>query len=137
MLALVEEDGSLSAVPDRVDRSALLQDGEALEALLSDLRSVISSARVSLVRLLLPDASGTYRHPEIAPRIAYETLVRLAAYQAGVTVEQLSRQEARRRLGLPARGAFSDLLTEQVVGPPVGRHWSAGRKLAMAAAIAN
>jgi hypothetical protein len=137
LLALVGDDGSLSAVPDRVAPSALLEEGEALEALLEDLRRVISSAHVSQVRLLLPDTGATYRHPEIAPRIAYETLVRLAAFQAGVAVEQLSRREARSRLGLPMQGSFEKLLTEAVVGRPVGRHWNDGRKLAMAAALAN
>ena len=137
LLALVGDDGSLSAVPDRVELSALLEEGEALEALLEDLRRVISSARVSEVRLLLPDPSVTYRHPEIAPRIAYETLIRLAAFQVGVAVEELSRRDARTRLGLPMQGSFEKLMTEAVVGPSVGRHWSDGRKLAMAAALAN
>jgi hypothetical protein len=54
-----------------------------------------------------------------------------------VAVEQLPRREARTRLGLPLQGAFEKLLTEAVVGRPVGRHWSDGRKLAMAAALAN
>lgn len=135
--ALVGDDGSLSDVPDRVEPSALLEEGEALEALLANLRGVISSARVSQVRLLLPDPGVPYRHPEIAARIEHETLVRLAAYQEGLAVEQLSRGEARTRLGLPTRGKFEELLTEAVVGRSVGRHWHDGRRLAMAAALAN
>jgi len=137
LLALVGDDGSLSASPDRVKPSALLAEDEALRAMLADLGRIISSARVSRVRLLLPEASVGHKHPDIAPRIAYETLFRLAAFQAGVPVEQLSRSEARRRLGLGTRGEFEKLLTEEIIGLPVGRYWSEGRKLAMAAALAD
>jgi hypothetical protein len=137
VLFALADGGLVSAQPDRTDPIALLDDGEALEGMLESLRRVIVGTDVSRVRLLLGESGYPVRLQQAAPRITHETLVRLAAYRAGVPIEMLSRSDARARLGLPQAGDFEELLTDDVVGPPVGRFWSKGRKLAAAAALAN
>jgi hypothetical protein len=87
-----------------------------------------------MVVLLLPEQSRFKRtYSEIAPRVALETLVRLAAVRAGVDIEVLPRTTVRSRLKLPRSGDLASHVPTKVP-VAVGRYWTAGRDIASLAA---
>jgi hypothetical protein len=90
------------------------------------------------VLLLRPESGRMTKrtHSEYVPRIALETLVRLAAAETGRPIELLARPTLRSRLKLPNEGK---LVTHASLRIPqkVGINWSEERQLAALAALAG
>jgi hypothetical protein len=119
---------------ERVDVASLFEASTELEATLNEVGRVIAQVKPDLVTVLLPEYY-TASYAEIAPHVALETLVRLAAVRAGVGVEMLTRPTVRSRLNLPVKGKLSTHVAARIPDP-VGRYWSAGRDVAALAALA-
>lgn len=137
VLLAVARDGELVVdCPEKLKASALLEKTERLQGMLEDLGRVLAEVKPDAVRVLLPEQTYKDSYARIAPRVALETLVCLAALNAGVPVEMLRRASARSRLGMPKKGKFEVHLAA-AVGEPVGKYWNAGRNLASAAALAD
>lgn len=136
LLLVVASEGSL--VDDRHEKlvtAAVLEETERLQAMQADIDRTLLEVQPELVRLLMPEQTYKDSYARIAPRVALETLVRLACVRAGIPVEMLHRNTARSRLGLPRKGKLEDLMAG--VTEPVGKYWNAGRSLAAAAALAG
>lgn len=137
ILLAVGEDGVLVEDDhERLQAPALLEETERLRGLKDAVGRVIAETRPQVVRILRPEAVYSGSYAALAPRAALETLVRLAAEDAGVRVELLHRGTARARVGMPRSGNFESHISS-VIPTPVGRYWAAGRRLAAIAAIAE
>jgi hypothetical protein len=75
-------------------------------------------------------------YQEIAPRVALETLARIAAVEEKIAIEVLPRPTVRSRLGI---SRADDLASHvgKTIAQPVGRYWTAGRDVAALAALAG
>jgi hypothetical protein len=133
----VSIDGQVQATPDRIEAPAMLETEERLDAILADLDRLLVQVQPGGARLLLPELTYEGRYSRIAPRVALETLVRVACLRRDVQLELLQRRTARTRLDLAQTGSFEDHLTTAAIGEPVGKYWNAGRVLAAAAALAD
>lgn len=121
-----------------IDAATLAESSEELLSVLDELRRVIKEVDADKVVLLKPEGGPTPKkaHAAFVPRIALETLVRLAAVQTQTEIEVLPRPTVRSRLNLPAKGK----LTEHVplrIPAKVGKNWSEERQLAALAALAG
>jgi hypothetical protein len=141
ILFAIAEDGRLieDAPHEKLIASALLDETERLEGTLADITRVLHEVRPDVVRVMLPEQTYEDSYARIAPRVALETLVRLACVNAGITVETLPRITARSRLGIPSSGRLENHLRTGIrpSDEPVGRYWNSGRSLAAAAALAD
>lgn len=137
-LSLVNEGEITDAHVQRIEVGSLLEASEELEATLGELHRAFVQLRPELVVVLLPEQSPSNKrtYAEIAPRVALETLVRLAAVRTGVPVDLLSRPTVRARLQLPRKGDLASY-TSEVISTPVGKYWAAGRNVAALAALAG
>jgi len=137
LFSLVEDGRVVTAPVERVEVASLHEASEELEATLSELGRVYAQFKPDLVVLLMPEQSRFKKtYQEIAPRIALETLVRLAAVRAEIPIEVLPRPTVRARLKLPRKGDLASHVSERI-SQPVGRHWTAGRDVAALAALAG
>lgn len=138
LLSVVRDGEVVDAPVQKIDVGSLLEASAELEATLDELGRALSQIKPGLVVLLLPEQSPRNKrtYAEIAPRVALETLVRLAAVRAGVPVDVLARPTVRARLGLPRAGDLASH-TAEAVGSPVGKYWTAGRDVAALAALAG
>lgn len=136
LCAVVEDSTILQSHIERIEVASLYDASEELEATLTEIGRALAVVKPNLVAMLLPEATYKATHREIAPRVALETLVKLAAARAGVAVETLSRPTVRSRLNLPAKGKLATHVAERIEAP-VGKHWSAGRDVAALAALAG
>lgn len=121
---------------ERLDVAAQHEASQELLATRDDVRRLIREVEASKVVLLQPEERQP-RNPgyqELVPRIALETVIRLAAVEDGVDVELLPRPTVRARLGLPKSGSL-DSHVEKAVKDPVGRYWNQGRGVAALAAL--
>ncbi len=133
----VARDGVLvDGLVERLQAPALLEETERLKAMLDDVSRILEDLKPDSVHILMPEQTYRDSYGRIAPRVALETLVRLAAHDAGTLVETLHRASARARLGMPRSGDFASHI-DSVIGDPVGRYWNSGRNLAAAAALAE
>jgi hypothetical protein len=134
----VVEDGRVVAAPvERVDVASLHEASEELESTLGELGRALAQIKPELVVLLMPEQSRFKRtYQEIAPRVALETLVRLAAVRAEIPVEVLPRPTVRARLKLPRKGDLASHVSDRLP-ESVGKHWTAGRDVAALAALAG
>jgi hypothetical protein len=124
-----------------VERLEVAAQHEASEELLKtrdDVRRLIGELEAKRIVLLQPEEHQPRKpgYQELLPRIALETVIRLAGVEDGVAVELLPRPTVRARLGLPKSGSL-DSHVEKVVEEPVGRYWNEGRNLAALAALAG
>jgi hypothetical protein len=131
-------DGVISAAPvERVEVAAQYEASVELLSTLDEIKRAFGQLRPDRVALLMPEQGRHKRtYQEIAPRVALETLVRIAAVQGHIDIEVLARPTVRARLGIPKPGELSSHVT-QVIGEPVGRYWTAGRDVAGLAALAG
>jgi hypothetical protein len=137
VLVAIARDGELvDGLLEKLKAPALFEETERLQAMLDDIARLLREVEADTVRILMPEQTYDDSYARIAPRATLETLVRLAACGAGVSVEMLHRASARARLGLPRGGKFEAHLPK-VIGEPVGKYWNAGRNLAAAAALAE
>jgi hypothetical protein len=136
MLAIAD-DGELVDDPhQRLQAPALLERSERLRAILDDVKRVLAEVEPDEVRVLMPETRYEASYVQMAPRVTLETLVRIAALDAGAPVEMLNRATARARLDMPKKGPFDGHIPA-VISVPVGNYWTAGRNLAAAAALAE
>lgn len=137
VLVAVARNGELAdGHPEKLKAAGLFEETERLQAMLDDIARLLREVDADAVRILMPEQTYDDSYARIAPRATLETLVRLAAQAAGVSVEMLHRASARSRLGMPRSGKFETHLPA-VLGDPVGKYWNAGRNLAAAAALAE
>lgn len=135
MLAVAEDGEVVHSSREKLSGSGLLEASDRLEAVRRDVVRVLEEVEPDEVRILMPERYEA-SYLQIAPRVALETVVRLACTAAGVPVEMLNRASARSRVGAPKTGRLEDHVPK-VVPEPVGKYWNAGRSLAAIAAVAD
>lgn len=135
---MAEDSKITSGALERLDVPALGEASARLVETLDDLGRLLADVCPDRVALLLPEHSPQHKktHAEIAPRVALETLVRLAGVRADVPVEVLARRTVRSRLNLPSKGTLSEHVG-RCVHEPVGRYWNDKRDVAALAALAG
>jgi hypothetical protein len=109
---------------------------EQLVATLEDIRRTYAELRPDVIGLLKPEQSQRkHAYDQLAPRVALETLLRVAAVDASIDIEVLARPTVRARLGIPRSGELGSHVSS-VIAEPVGHYWNAGRDVAGLAALA-
>jgi hypothetical protein len=138
LFSVVEDSKVVDAPVPKVKVGSLLEASAELEATLDELSRGLAQIRPDLVALLLPEQSPRHKrtYAEIAPRVALETLVRLAAVRSEIPIDVMARPTVRSRLSLPRTGDLASHVG-LVVTEPVGKYWSAGRDVAALAALAG
>lgn len=129
-------DGTVQPVPDRLEWPAG-EDSERLVALLQDSQGLLKEQQISKLAMLLPGRGGKHQpgYFTVAPRVALETVIRLAAAMTDIPVAVLDRATVRARLGCEKTGALEEYL-DSVIPAAIGQYWKAGRGLAAMAALA-
>jgi hypothetical protein len=135
-VAAVTDGEVVDGIVERIPAPAGLEEHDRLWAVHSDLVRAINEIKPEKIVILCPESRYTASHKALTPRIALETVVRLAGAKENVPVELLSRPTVRSRLGLPKTGGLDTHLSE-AIATPVGRYWNAGRGLAAMAAMAG
>jgi hypothetical protein len=121
---------------ERVEVAAQYESSAELLSTLEEIKRALGQLRPDAIALLMPEQGGRKRtYPEIAPRVALETLIRNGAVQDHVDIEVLARPTARARLGIARSGDLASHVGE-VIPERVGRYWTAGRDVAGLAALA-
>jgi hypothetical protein len=131
-------DGAIASTPvERVDVAAQYEASQELISTLEEIKRAFGQLAPDVVILLMPEMSRYKKtYLELAPRIALETLVRIAAVQEAIEVDVLSRPTVRARLGIPKAGDLGSHVGA-VIPEPVGRYWTLGRDVAGLAALAG
>jgi len=113
------------------------EESDRLAGLFQDAQALLREQRVGQLALLLPERGGLHQpgYFVVAPRIALETLIRLAAVTLEIPVAMLERATVRARMGCEKTGGLDKYL-DRVVGNAVGKYWAAGRGLAAMVALA-
>lgn len=121
-----------------IDAPTLAESSQELASILDELGRVIKEVEADKVVLLKPEGGRTPKktHAAFVPRIALETLVRLAAVQTQTEIEVLPRPTVRSRLKLPAKGKLAEHVPLRIPAK-VGKNWSKERQLAALAALAG
>jgi hypothetical protein len=128
----VAVDGELSdGHVEYIEAPNLAESSEELKSVLDELSRVINEVSADKVVLLKPEGGRTPKgtHAAFVPRIALETLVRLAAVETGTEIEVLARPTVRSRLELPTKGKLAEHVPLRIPAK-VGKHWSKERQLA-------
>jgi hypothetical protein len=130
--------GAIAEAPvERVEVAAQYESSEELLSTLDEIKRALGQLRPDVVVLLMPEQSRHKRtYQEIAPRVALETLVRIAAVQEKIAIEVLPRPTVRSRLGIARAGDLASHVGT-TIADPVGRYWTAGRDVAALAALAG
>jgi hypothetical protein len=131
-------DGAVAETPvERVEVAAQYESSEELVSTLNEIKRALGQLQPDRIVLLMPEQGRHKRtYQELAPRVALETLVRVAAVQERIPIEVLPRPTVRSRLGIPRAGELASHVAT-VVTEPVGRYWTAGRDVAALAALAG
>ena len=129
-LALVEDGEVVAADPQRLEVAAVHEQTARLRGFMNDFRRVLDEMRPDAVHIIQPETIYEATYGELAPKATLETLIRLACFEAEVTVELVHRASVRAGLG---GGKLDDLIAARI--EPVGKYWNAGRKYAAAAAM--
>jgi hypothetical protein len=133
----IAEDGEIAdAAVASVDVAAQYEASVEMLATLGEIGRVLGELRPDRVVLLKAEPNTRMTYDQLAPRVALETLFRLAAVQANVEVEVIARSTVRSRLDLPKSGSLSSRVAESVP-VPVGKYWRQGRDIASLAALAG
>jgi hypothetical protein len=135
----VAVDGELSDGPvEYIEAPTLAESSDELKSVLDELVRVIKEVNADKVVLLKPEGGRrpTKTHAAFVPRITLETLVRLAAVEAGIEIDVLARPTVRKRLELPTKGKLAEHVPLRIPAK-VGKNWSKERQLAALAAVAG
>jgi hypothetical protein len=135
----VAVDGALAdGHVEHIDAPTLAESSEELASVLDEVSRVIGEVEADKVVLLKPEGGPRPKrtHTAFVPRIALETLVRLAAVQTQTEIEVLPRPTVRTRLNLPAKGKLLDHVSSRIPRK-VGKNWCEERQLAALAAVAG
>jgi hypothetical protein len=135
-LALADDREIIDAAVARVDVAAQYEASEEMLSTLDEIRRALEQLRPDRVVVLKPELNQRATYDQIAPRIALETLIRLAAVQAKVEIEVMARPTVRSRLGLSKSGSLASRVAEALPAP-VGKYWREGRDIAALAALAG
>ena len=135
-VAAVADGEVLEDVVERIPAPTGLEEHDRLWAVHDDVIRAIKEIKPEKIVILCAESRYTASHKAFTPRIALETVVRLAGAKEDVPVELLSRPTVRSRLDLPKKGGL-DAHLNQAIPKPVGRYWTAGRGLAAMAALAG
>lgn len=109
--ALIEDGTVTDEEPHRVAVPALMSGGDELIELKERLRRLLRGATVEAIAIL----TTTYKprsYQECAARASFETVVRVAAAELGITCEYITARKVRSRLGLSQSGLFRAVLRE-------------------------
>jgi hypothetical protein len=134
----VAVDGEIRDVGvEQIDAGAIGESESDLVRALADVVRVIAEVEADAIALLKPESGPKSKrtHAAFVPRIALETVVRLAAAQTGTQIEVLSRPTVRGRLKLQSKGKLVEHVPSRI-GTKVGKNWSDERQLAALAALA-
>lgn len=131
-------DGAIAPTSvERIEVAAQYESSEELLSTLGEIRRAFGQLRPDLIVLLMPEQSRHKRtYQEIAPRVALETLIRVAAVQEHTAIEIIARPTVRSRLGISRAGDLASHV-DDVISEPVGHYWRAGRDVAALAALAG
>jgi hypothetical protein len=135
--AVADRNVLASDMPERLKPSIGMESGMRLLEFKSEVSNVLGKATPDRVMLLLAEPKekgGT--HQQHAPRIAMETLIRVAAAEEDLPLDLLQRATVRSRLALPKTGSLLDALNKADI-EAVGQYWTTGRGLAALAALAG
>lgn len=137
-LAVVEGGELRSGAVELVSAPALGESSDQLLAVRDEVARVLGEVGAEKVVLLKPESSKLTKrtHSEYVPRITLETLVRIAAAEAGLSIELLSRPTLRSRLELPSEGKLVTHVSARIP-EKVGSNWGEERQLAALAALAG
>lgn len=113
-----------------------MESGQQLAYLLEDSKRALERLAPDRVLILDPESIGKLTYAQSRRRVTGETLLTLAAAQAELPCDYVSRKALRKELGLPARGKLTDLVRD-VVSEPLKPHWKNERDLAALAALAG
>ncbi len=130
-------DGAVASAPvERIDVAAQYEASAELLSTLDEIKRAFGRLRPERVALLMPEQGGHKRsYQELAPRVALETLIRIAAVEENIGIDLLPRPTVRARLGIPKAGELASHVG-RCITEPVGRYWKAGRDIAGLAALA-
>ena len=137
-LALAEGGIIIDAAPLRLDVATQYESTKELEATLAEATRALASLRPDRVSVLQPEHNPRFKrtYGEWMPRVALETVIRLACLERKIPVELVPRPTVRARLGLDRAGDLASQVPA-VVAEPIGKYWSAGRDIAALAALAG
>lgn len=130
------DDGQLIETPPL---RLALPEAEASERLLTFVQDLSRSLKelgvdaVALLRAERQAPGGPVNASALEHRTIIETLVRLAAVTAGISIHVVDRATARSRLDLARQGNLNTMLATAVPGT-TGKYWGVGRGLAAIAA---
>lgn len=132
----VSDDGVLADVePQRIRVADVLDATGRLTALMSDVQRLLDELQPDEVRLLQPEQRYEAPYSEFAPKLALETVVRLACDVKGIPVDVLHRATARSRMKFDRKGSLDSHIDANV--DRAGKYWNDGRKYAAVAALAR
>jgi hypothetical protein len=135
-LSLAADGAIVNAPVQRVEVAAQYEASAELLSTLNEIKRALAQLQPDVVVLLKPEQGGRKQgYAEVAPRVALETLVRIAAVQTDIGIEVLPRPTVRARLGLAKSGDLASHVGE-VVAEATGHYWGAGRNVAALAALA-
>jgi hypothetical protein len=136
LFSVVDSGKVIDSPVDRIEVASLHEASEELQATLEEIGRAVAQIRPQRVVLLLPEQSRfKVTYGQVAPRVALETLVRLACVRAGIPVEVLPRASVRSRLGLPRSGDLSSHVPGTIARS--GPYWGQGRDVAALAALSG
>jgi hypothetical protein len=133
----ISDAGVIQPTPERLEWPAG-EESERLGGLFQDAQALLREQRVDEVALLLPGRGGKFQpgYFVVGPRIALETVIRLAAVTLNIPVVVLERATVRARLKCGKNGALEEYLNK-VVPQSIGKYRTTGRGLAAMAALAT
>jgi len=139
----------VEGMPDRLTPPVGIEAGGDLWAFMDQVTGALATIKPRLIVLLLPEEQGRradngrqgrsvlgQTHRSLTPRIAMETIVRLAAAREAVACDVLARATVKSRLHLGAAGNLEKAL-DSGDPEPSGKYWTTGRGLAALAARAG
>lgn len=130
-------DGRVVRLPvEKIEVAHQYEASSELEETQEEIGRVYAQIEPELVVVLKPEPTARWGYDAIAPRVALETLLRLAAVEARIAIELIARATVRARLGLPMTGKLASHVAARVP-EPVGPYWSVGRDIAALAALAG
>jgi hypothetical protein len=116
--------GAIADTPvERVEVAAQYESSEELVSTLNEIKRALGQLQPDRIVLLMPEQGRHKRtYQELAPRVALETLVRVAAVQERIPIEVLPRPTVRSRLGIPRAGELaSHVATRRMQREPAPR----------------
>ena len=113
-----------------------VETGQQLVEFRDQCRRVLNRVKPDHVLILDPEPTGQLSYKQSRGRVTGETLLALAAAEAEIPCDRMSRATVRSRVGLDRSGRLSDRVAEVLPTPPC-THWKGKRDLAALVARAG